>query len=482
MAGVAFAVVIAILFGLSPGSETVGIAWGAPTLLETHWSFAHRIDLAMDSSGRAIAVWEQVGETGDPWADAWASVFIPGTGWGAATQLDTDPGGNAYRVRVAMDGLGNAFAVWLQDYNPTGESGTDLWASRFEPSTGWGVAKRLAVGAWPALVAADAGGGAIVAWTDDAPSFDLWVRHFSLVGGWGDTIRLADHPYPAYPVDLAMTPSGDAMVFWENYDGARYNIFASRYVASVGWEASEPVENDDAPYPVEVRGGSLAMDDGGRALATWRVGENMTVTHWANSFLPGMGWGTPVALAPTLLGNESFARVSMSPSGNGTAVWLQHELSRPEVWAARYTPGVGWDPPEIIGTGSAGTPSIAMDDDGNGVAVWADQDAWANWYEAGVGWGVAQMIDREAGVVNEITVAMKGLGDPAAVWAQWDDTSYSVFGAVGSVRSPHPFEMATSAPPARGDVVVRFGNDRPRSSPASTLPAISGLGLHLPCA
>lgn len=58
----------------------------------------------------------------------WANRYTAGTGWGTAALIETDNAGNAYSPQIACDTAGNALAVWDQS------DGTrlNIWANRFE--------------------------------------------------------------------------------------------------------------------------------------------------------------------------------------------------------------------------------------------------------------------------------------------------------------------------------------------------------------
>ena len=79
----------------------------------------------MDGNGNALAVWYQSDGTHD---SIWANRYVVGTGWGNATLIETDNAGDGAPPQIAMDGDGNALAVWLQS------DGTryNVWANRFE--------------------------------------------------------------------------------------------------------------------------------------------------------------------------------------------------------------------------------------------------------------------------------------------------------------------------------------------------------------
>lgn len=103
--------------------------WSAPqTLAEGEINSEPR--LAMDAEGNAVVVYTEKVEDEDL-TDAWAHTFTQGA-WSAAVRLGKDTAdfdvpadhGPAFQPSVAMDPTGRAVAVWRE--------GPDIWASAFE--------------------------------------------------------------------------------------------------------------------------------------------------------------------------------------------------------------------------------------------------------------------------------------------------------------------------------------------------------------
>jgi len=90
--------------------DVVSGTWGTATLIETGSGAADNADVAMDSSGNAIAVWKQSDGT---FNSTYANRYVVGQGWGTATLIETQTGA-ADNPKVATDGNGNAIAVWEQ--------------------------------------------------------------------------------------------------------------------------------------------------------------------------------------------------------------------------------------------------------------------------------------------------------------------------------------------------------------------------------
>src|SRR3990167_9412533 len=85
--------------------------WSSPVIIDSGSSNAYRTDIAFDSRGNAIAVFEQ--KSGDVYR-VFASRYVNGKGWESAVPIDSGIG-NGYRGQVAFDKEGNAIAVFKQE-------------------------------------------------------------------------------------------------------------------------------------------------------------------------------------------------------------------------------------------------------------------------------------------------------------------------------------------------------------------------------
>jgi hypothetical protein len=80
--------------------------------------------IAVDSVGNAIAVWNQSDGTRN---NIWANRFN-GTSWGTAELLETDNADGAFSPQIAFDSSGNAIAVW----NQSDGNRVNIYANRFD--------------------------------------------------------------------------------------------------------------------------------------------------------------------------------------------------------------------------------------------------------------------------------------------------------------------------------------------------------------
>jgi len=156
-----------------------GTGWGTAGLIETDDNGeAINPDIAMDSSGNAIAVWSHYNSTTTTY-NIMSNRYVAGSGWGTAGLIETDNAGSAYFFpQVAIDDKGNAMAVW-QQYDGTRDN---IWANRYTGAS-WGTAGLIE--------------------TDDTGA--------------------------AYYPQVAFDSSGNAIAVWQHNDGTRYNITANRF-------------------------------------------------------------------------------------------------------------------------------------------------------------------------------------------------------------------------------------------------------------
>ncbi|GBE40291.1 hypothetical protein BMS3Bbin09_00168 [bacterium BMS3Bbin09] len=246
----------------------------------------------------------------------------PGS-WGTAGLIEGGTG-NAYVPHVSMDASGNAIAVWYQDDGIN----INIYANRYVAGAGWGTAGLIE-------------------------------------GGAGN----------AFVPRVSMDGSGsNAIAVWYQHDGTRYNIWANRYVAGAGWGTAELIETDDIR---DARNPQISVDGSGNAVAVWFQNDGTRWNIWANRYVAGVGWGTAGLIETDDTGSANSPQVSVAADGNAIAVWYQDDGTRDNIRANRYVAGIGWGTAELIetdNTGDARNPQISVDGSGNAIAVWYQND------------------------------------------------------------------------------------------------------------
>ena len=294
-------------------------------------------------------------------------------GWQAAELLET-ASGYAFGPQIAMDDDGDAMAVWSQFEG----SYYNLYAAKYWSSNNtWGTAKLLESlsGAVDSpQIAMDDDGDAMAVWQqyDGSVNSIYAAKYWSSNNTWGTAKLLETASGYAYSPQIAMDDEGDAMAVWRQNDGSADSIYAAKYWSSNNtWSVRILLETTDerASNP------QIAMDDDGDAMAVWQQGDS-SYSIYAVVYSDGV-WST-ATLLESLSGAADSPQIAMDDEGDAMAVWSQYDGSYYSIYAAKYWSSNDiWETATLLETASgyAYSPQIAMDDDGDAIAVWQQDDS-----------------------------------------------------------------------------------------------------------
>ena len=285
-------------------------------------------------------------------------------------------------------------------------------------------------GAFSPQIAFDNSGNAIAVWEQsDGSRYNIWANRFD-GRDWGTAALLeSDNAGAAFSPQIAFDNSGNAIAVWEQSDGSRYNIWVNRFDGS-GWGTAMLLESDNTGHAGAPQ---IAVDNNGNAIAVWRQFDGSRYSIWANRF-DGSGWSGAERLESDNTGNASAPQIAVDNNGNALAVWFQSDGFRNNIWANRFD-GSGWGTAVLLesdNAGSAYAPQIAFDNSGNAIAVWAQYDGsrnniWANRFD-GSGWGTAALLESDnAGAASMAQIAVDNSGNAIAVWFQSDGTRNNIW-------------------------------------------------------
>jgi hypothetical protein len=347
--------------------------WGVPAPLETddRWSASSPL-VAMTPNGIGIALWLQFGNGVQR---VWARGYGTGSGWSIAQPISSSLG-DASDPTLALAPSGHATAVWTQFDEET--STTQVWAITFDPEHpehGWSAAQRIegAHGGESSSphVAIDETGHSIATWVRyENGFFSVWVNHHDPHAGWGapqalDTLNNGPATTPRVSIRQ------QAFVVWSEQEESRRAIRASRFVPTLGWSKAQTLDagGENATQP------QLALDEQGNALAIWTQPWMGRTAVWANRYIVGEGWGIALRISQEGAEDARCAELAVDARGHALAVWLQRDVSTyPSIWSSRHVSGQHWQAPSLIEDvqfGEASCPSVAVNGDGLGFAVWA---------------------------------------------------------------------------------------------------------------
>jgi hypothetical protein len=298
--------------------------WSAPQQISAIGERAENPQVAVDPAGNALAVWQ--GGNG---------VRAAARPAGGVWQTPEDVSAGGYFPQVTLDETGNAVAVW-QTPNPP-ESIVQA-AVRPAVSGVWQEPEDLSAAgqhACCAQVASDPPGTAIAVWVRSNgtnPIVQAAVRP-AASGVWETPQDLSAAGQNAREPQVAIDPAGNAIAIWDRWNGATWIVQAAvRPEASGAWGTPTDVSGacEYAEWP------QIALDGAGDAVAVWERwnGTTWTVSGAVRPAASGV-WQTPEDVSAA--GRDALqAQVAVDPNGNGVAVWSRSNGTNYIVQAAGY--------------------------------------------------------------------------------------------------------------------------------------------------
>jgi hypothetical protein len=359
--------------------------WSGQTVINPSSSMANEI--AIDENNDCFAVWEDGHAVGTNRYDSASS-------WGSVSSIPTGSTGYVSQPFVAAGPQGTAFAIWME-YQYSSMADT-LWVSSYETGTGWTAAQPIQdipnIGFGSYTIAVDGSGNALAVWSQYvlySGVYTLQSRRYETGVGWGpvETLMSDDEPYPPR---VAFDSAGNALVVWGDIYNSSRRIVSRSYSVSSGWGPLDtiievPVDTDII-YEV-----NLAMNPGGNAVLVWMRPTNAVgFDIWADRYVAGSGWTkSPVRISDGITDSQ-YPAVAIDPAGNAVVVWRGDYAARMNIGAARYSADMGWSEPKIISTDRdnvwADNASVAIDAKGNALAVWQETEQnglsfWGNRFD-----------------------------------------------------------------------------------------------------
>ncbi|MEQ8765081.1 MAG: Ig-like domain-containing protein [Planctomycetota bacterium] len=389
--------------------------------------------VGMDDQGIGHSVWTSRGANG---LAVQAALMDVETGWQPARPLDNGPDFEAASPHLAVNGAGDAIAIWTRRYSsPESMTGFEVMASHYDSENGWSDPERIDQddenkSANGNGVTIDAAGNAIAVWAQLADQSDgrLWARRWNAESEeWEDSEPIqSTNTLGGVPV-MQGNAKGHTYVVWRQ-DRAT-EVWANRYAPGEGWSGDEEISEaqdfvledpqiavdssgnawvvmrqeesrgDDpdrllanrwedgwqGPVPIESQEQSivefdLASRGSGRVLVIWRQqGENDENDPLAgNEYLPGSGWQGDKILFQDELGHLAEPSVALDPDGNALVSFRRDvfglELS--DICVSRRPDGGEWDTPQAVEHTYESTrePLSVLDSQGNALVFWLRRD------------------------------------------------------------------------------------------------------------
>jgi len=222
-------------YSLRSNRYLVGVGWGTAEFVPTDNVVVANPQISSDRNGNFIAIWSQSdrppGIHRHLWK-TWSSRYLAGTGWTSAEPIQSESRGKGH-PQVSSDSSGNAVAVWDQ----FGETRDGIWSNRYVVGVGWGTAELIDSGSgkdsWYPIVSADDGGNAVVVWHQRdkyRDPFRIWSNRYTVGSGWGTAQLIDTGGGYARNSSISLDSNGNVMVVWHQYefDGEDGSIWSNR--------------------------------------------------------------------------------------------------------------------------------------------------------------------------------------------------------------------------------------------------------------
>jgi hypothetical protein len=314
------------------------------------------------------------------------------------------------------------------DAGVVADAGVDAGAS------GWQCAMRIdgvAGKAYDPQIAVDSNGNIVAVWSQHDGTYNSIFanRYVADAGRWGDAGFVDSNGYVAFYPQVALDANGNAIVVWEQWvlSDTVYHGFGNRYDADAGvWGSVVRIER--MPGQTQASGMQVAFDTHGDAIAVWYQDDGTRFNVYSNRFSADAGrWGDAGEIE-TGTGGVNYPRVAVDSNGNAVAVWMQYDGTYSSIYANRFSVATGlWGDAGVIEQNAGNAwyyAFVAVDSSGNAVAVWRQdggtaENIWANRYNVDAGlWGDAGIIQTGGASACTPNVAASSLGVFSAVWSE----------------------------------------------------------------
>lgn len=212
---------------IETNTKLFGMNWQTRvTITSTTASIPHVAIGGSGSNTRAVIVWQGTSSGNNV---VYTSTKLLGGSWSSGL-LISDTAHNATKPCVAVDGSGNAVAIWYA-YDVTGLSYSNVVvqsSTRSNATSTWNPPKSLSnagirnPASLVARVAFDTFGNAIALWNTsfDDQTFNIESAVKPVNGSWSDAVDLVNSNLYAYSADISATSFGDVLSLFLFYNGA----------------------------------------------------------------------------------------------------------------------------------------------------------------------------------------------------------------------------------------------------------------------
>ncbi|HTD08588.1 MAG TPA: PKD domain-containing protein [Solirubrobacteraceae bacterium] len=412
----------------SAGRPAGGSGWDSPVVVSSSADDASLPQVALDSHGDAVAVWLSLSGGGEYSIEASTKSGFTGAWQTPVTLRELGPmAAMDPRPDLAVDSQGDAVVVW-----ECLEGGEDLVEGASRPAGGsWQAPETLSTEAenlHAAEVGIDAAGDATAVWEEKGAEVRIDAASKPAGGQWQHPVAISPEGDNANEPRLAVAANGDAVAAWEHFESEEL-IEATVRNSAGAWGKPVALTQPETGKG-EPAGQQVAIDGQGDAVLVWaRMNGGQEIVEATERSASSATWQPVAALSGPGESLEELPRVAANGQRHAVVVWERRHGGEETVEAAAgLATSNSWQTPVALSSAGepASEPQIGIDGQGNAVAVWSRFDgasyiAQAAGYDA-VGPELNSLTIPTTGTVGQ---ALAFSTAPFDVWSALGATSWS---------------------------------------------------------
>jgi hypothetical protein len=403
------------------------VADGVPPELSDSGVAQPEVTVAVDVSPESIGATADGGD-GSPSIDAGHT-----PAWEPAQNIQNDPSQPTYDFALAVDPIKeHVYVAWNESTTVNVKRWNRATATWEKPVT----VENRGDPVTPAM-GVDASGNVLLVWgqnTGVASQDGVWVVRSTDGMTWSPPVRISADK--AFDVRLAVARNGTAHAVY-NKQSNGWPLYTA-YYDGTGW-----TENPTTIYENEYSNSTdarIVLRDTGDGLLLFSKGWGI-----AASVLTGQSFSAPLLLDPNVDTASAYDEsIAMNRKGQGMVLWTESTSSNTVLLGRTYDPSVGWSNvlPTIVTSYSVAATAVALDEQNKATILWQQNkpsgDNMMGWHGTPTGpWNGATALETDniAGALGNVTeygtpsVAIDGNGDVLAVWRKEVSTVTTTFGA-----------------------------------------------------
>ncbi len=246
---------------------------------------------------------------------------------------------------------------------------------------------------------------------------------------WSSPVDLSAAGQDALRPQVTMNETAHAIAVWWRHDGSNNIIQSRRYDPAVDIWSSVVNLSAVGQYAESPQ---VTMDEAGRAVAVWWRHDGSNNIIQSRRYDPAVDiWSSVVNLSAA--GQDALRpQVAMDKEGNAVAVWKRYNGSNDIIQTRRFDAAVSiWS--SVVNLSAAGQdadiPQITMDDTGHAVAVWFRFDGSntiiqeSHSSDYGDSWSTPVDLSAAGQFADGPRITMDETGHAIAVWYRFDGFS-----------------------------------------------------------